>query len=221
MMQGTLHRRVLEEHGAEAGAGAVMVLRDVSVYAPTPARRYLTVTPSNVLRVFGPSTAAGPEAEAAMRAAATPGQGTSGEEGAEEGGDDAALAALTQLSQRLASQDRPRGSERPQPPRATHGASRRLAVPRSEPRRGPAAASAQSVSVGRGGGPQPGWGGQGVSASATPQVQARSWVQAQSHERAAPAAAPSASSRAPSSVDADVDALLAGLDADDFLSGAM
>lgn len=217
MMQGTLHRRVLEEHGTEAGAGAVMVLRDVSVYAPTQTRRYLTVTPANVLRVFGPSTAAGPEAEAAMRVATTPGQGAAAGEEAEEG-DHAALAALTQLSQRLASQDQSRVVERSQQPRTTQAASRRLAVPRSEPRRGGTAqASARDARVDRGGGAQrqsyPG-------RSGAAQVRAPSQAQGLPQQRPA-GAARGAASREPSSVDADVDALLAGLDADDFMAGGL
>lgn len=89
-IHGTIHRRVMEEHGADLGAGASLVLRrvrarlsptafrflvsdalltQVSLFSPNGSTRYLIVTPNNVVRVFPASTPAPAHALAVVEAA--------------------------------------------------------------------------------------------------------------------------------------------------------
>lgn len=53
-MEGTVHRRVLEEHERDVGVGTAMILRGVSVFSPRPGALYLNITPDNIVRVFAP-----------------------------------------------------------------------------------------------------------------------------------------------------------------------
>eukprot|EP00743_Colponemidia_sp_Colp-15_P008632 GILK01009395.1.p1 GENE.GILK01009395.1~~GILK01009395.1.p1 ORF type:complete len:320 (+),score=77.58 GILK01009395.1:178-1137(+) len=51
-MQGTIHRRVIEEFGENISTGAVFVLRRVSVFNPSNHSHYLNITPGNIVRIF-------------------------------------------------------------------------------------------------------------------------------------------------------------------------
>eukprot|EP00035_Acanthoeca_spectabilis_P020032 m.430823 g.430823 ORF g.430823 m.430823 type:complete len:455 (-) comp17216_c0_seq1:1486-2850(-) len=56
-MKGTLHRRVFDKYSAEdLAVGAVLVLKQVSVFSPAPRRFYLNITPNNILKHFRPDT---------------------------------------------------------------------------------------------------------------------------------------------------------------------
>uniref|UniRef100_A0A8C6UU36 Si:dkey-260c8.8 n=1 Tax=Neogobius melanostomus TaxID=47308 RepID=A0A8C6UU36_9GOBI len=56
-MQGTVHRRLLEERAGELKAGAVLLLKQVGVFSPSHRNHYLNVTPNNLLRVYSPDGA--------------------------------------------------------------------------------------------------------------------------------------------------------------------
>ncbi|KAL5496327.1 hypothetical protein EMCRGX_G012586 [Ephydatia muelleri] len=47
-----LHHKVVEEHQRELTPGAVMVLRQVSVFSPAPRKHYLSITPDNIIRIY-------------------------------------------------------------------------------------------------------------------------------------------------------------------------
>lgn len=50
-IHGSVHYRVLEEHGADVNEGAVLILRNVSVFSPkTELCHYVNVVPRNVVR---------------------------------------------------------------------------------------------------------------------------------------------------------------------------
>ncbi|KJE90755.1 hypothetical protein, variant 1 [Capsaspora owczarzaki ATCC 30864] len=51
-MSGTIHHKVLEEFGSLISAGAVLILKDVSVFSPTPRTQHLNVTLKNIVRIF-------------------------------------------------------------------------------------------------------------------------------------------------------------------------
>nr|XP_023684934.1 uncharacterized protein C17orf53 homolog isoform X1 [Paramormyrops kingsleyae] len=53
-MQGTVHRRLLEDRQDELKMGAVLLLKQVGVFSPSPRNHYLNVTPSNLLRIYPP-----------------------------------------------------------------------------------------------------------------------------------------------------------------------
>ncbi|XP_063079146.1 homologous recombination OB-fold protein [Engraulis encrasicolus] len=53
-MQGTVHRRLLEERQAELKIGAVLLLKQVGVFSPSHRNHYLNVTPNNLLRIYPP-----------------------------------------------------------------------------------------------------------------------------------------------------------------------
>ncbi|KAM4717060.1 homologous recombination OB-fold protein isoform 2-T2 [Anableps anableps] len=53
-IQGTMHRRLLEERSEELKAGAVLLLKQVGVFSPSHRNHYLNVTPSNLLRIYSP-----------------------------------------------------------------------------------------------------------------------------------------------------------------------
>uniref|UniRef100_A0AAV2KI89 Homologous recombination OB-fold protein OB-fold domain-containing protein n=1 Tax=Knipowitschia caucasica TaxID=637954 RepID=A0AAV2KI89_KNICA len=53
-MQGTVHRRLLEDRAGELKAGAVLLLKQVGVFSPSHRNHYLNVTPNNLLRVYSP-----------------------------------------------------------------------------------------------------------------------------------------------------------------------
>ncbi|XP_038044874.1 mucin-5AC-like [Patiria miniata] len=57
-MQGTVHRRVVEEHQSELKPGSVLVLRQVGVLSPSLRNHYLNITPSNLIQIY-PSEAMG------------------------------------------------------------------------------------------------------------------------------------------------------------------
>lgn len=56
-MQGTVHRRLLEERAGELKAGAVLLLKQVGVFSPSHRNHYLNVTANNLLRVYSPDGA--------------------------------------------------------------------------------------------------------------------------------------------------------------------
>ncbi|XP_053471562.1 homologous recombination OB-fold protein-like isoform X3 [Ictalurus furcatus] len=56
-MQGTVHRRLLEERQGELKTGAVLLLKQVSVFSPSNRNHYLNVTPNNLLRIYPPDGA--------------------------------------------------------------------------------------------------------------------------------------------------------------------
>ncbi|XP_072299045.1 uncharacterized protein hrob [Eucyclogobius newberryi] len=56
-MQGTVHRRLLEDRAGELKAGAVLLLKQVGVFSPSHRNHYLNVTPNNLLRVYSPDGA--------------------------------------------------------------------------------------------------------------------------------------------------------------------
>uniref|UniRef100_A0A8C9RQS6 Homologous recombination factor with OB-fold n=1 Tax=Scleropages formosus TaxID=113540 RepID=A0A8C9RQS6_SCLFO len=53
-MQGTVHRRLLEERQGELKVGAVLLLKQVGVFSPSHRNHYLNVTPRNLLRIYPP-----------------------------------------------------------------------------------------------------------------------------------------------------------------------
>ncbi|KAJ0057786.1 hypothetical protein NL108_000592 [Boleophthalmus pectinirostris] len=56
-MQGTVHRRLLEDRAGELKAGAVLLLKQVGVFSPSHRNHYLNVTPNNLLRIYSPDGA--------------------------------------------------------------------------------------------------------------------------------------------------------------------
>ncbi|KAI5629409.1 hypothetical protein C0J50_2341, partial [Silurus asotus] len=56
-MQGTVHRRLLEERQWELKTGAVLLLKQVGVFSPSNRNHYLNVTPNNLLRIYPPGGA--------------------------------------------------------------------------------------------------------------------------------------------------------------------
>ncbi|XP_051572763.1 homologous recombination OB-fold protein-like [Myxocyprinus asiaticus] len=53
-MQGTVHRRLVEDRQEELKTGAVLLLKQVGVFSPTHRNHYLNVTPNNLLRIYSP-----------------------------------------------------------------------------------------------------------------------------------------------------------------------
>ncbi|XP_051571161.1 homologous recombination OB-fold protein-like [Myxocyprinus asiaticus] len=53
-MQGTVHRRLVEDRQGELKTGAVLLLKQVGVFSPTHRNHYLNVTPNNLLRIYSP-----------------------------------------------------------------------------------------------------------------------------------------------------------------------
>ncbi|XP_045071687.1 homologous recombination OB-fold protein isoform X1 [Coregonus clupeaformis] len=53
-MQGTVHRRLLEDRLGELKTGAVLLLKQVGVFSPSHRNHYLNVTPNNLLRIYPP-----------------------------------------------------------------------------------------------------------------------------------------------------------------------
>nr|XP_057905436.1 homologous recombination OB-fold protein isoform X2 [Doryrhamphus excisus] len=53
-MQGTVHRRLVEERLGDLKVGAVLLLKRVSVFSPSHRNHYLNVTPNNLLRIYSP-----------------------------------------------------------------------------------------------------------------------------------------------------------------------
>ncbi|XP_026885592.2 homologous recombination OB-fold protein isoform X2 [Electrophorus electricus] len=53
-MQGTVHRRLLEDRQGELKTGAVLLLKQVGVFSPSHRNHYLNVTPNNLLRIYPP-----------------------------------------------------------------------------------------------------------------------------------------------------------------------
>ncbi|XP_016383188.1 uncharacterized protein C17orf53 homolog [Sinocyclocheilus rhinocerous] len=53
-MQGTVHRRLVEERLGELKTGAVLLLKQVGVFSPSHRNHYLNVTPNNLLRIYPP-----------------------------------------------------------------------------------------------------------------------------------------------------------------------
>ncbi|XP_030846213.1 uncharacterized protein C17orf53 homolog [Strongylocentrotus purpuratus] len=51
-MQGTIHRRLIEEYQGDLRPGSVLVLRQVGVLSPSQRNHYLNITPSNLIQVF-------------------------------------------------------------------------------------------------------------------------------------------------------------------------
>ncbi|XP_055079599.1 homologous recombination OB-fold protein [Periophthalmus magnuspinnatus] len=56
-MQGTVHRRLLEDRAGDLKPGAVLLLKQVGVFSPSHRNHYLNVTPNNLLRVYSPDGA--------------------------------------------------------------------------------------------------------------------------------------------------------------------
>ncbi|XP_054616064.1 homologous recombination OB-fold protein isoform X2 [Dunckerocampus dactyliophorus] len=56
-MQGTVHRRLVEERLGDLKVGAVLLLKRVSVFSPSHRNHYLNVTPNNLLRIYSPDGA--------------------------------------------------------------------------------------------------------------------------------------------------------------------
>ncbi|KAI4822258.1 hypothetical protein KUCAC02_007817 [Chaenocephalus aceratus] len=54
-IQGTVHRRLLEDRVEELKVGAVLLLKQVGVFSPSHRNHYLNVTPNNLLRIYGPN----------------------------------------------------------------------------------------------------------------------------------------------------------------------
>jgi len=55
-MPGTIHRKVLDDFAADVNVGAVLVLRNVSIFNASASSHYLNITVDNVVRVFGPDS---------------------------------------------------------------------------------------------------------------------------------------------------------------------
>ncbi|XP_062875134.1 homologous recombination OB-fold protein [Trichomycterus rosablanca] len=53
-IQGTVHRRLLEDRQEELKPGAVLLLKQVGVFSPSYRNHYLNVTPNNLLRIYPP-----------------------------------------------------------------------------------------------------------------------------------------------------------------------
>ncbi|XP_072549683.1 homologous recombination OB-fold protein [Salminus brasiliensis] len=53
-IQGTLHRRLLEDRQGELKTGAVLLLKQVGVFSPSHRNHYLNVTPNNLLKIYPP-----------------------------------------------------------------------------------------------------------------------------------------------------------------------
>uniref|UniRef100_A0A3Q1GPQ2 Homologous recombination factor with OB-fold n=1 Tax=Acanthochromis polyacanthus TaxID=80966 RepID=A0A3Q1GPQ2_9TELE len=53
-IQGTVHRRLLEDRVEELKVGAVLLLKQVGVFSPSHRNHYLNVTPNNLLRIYSP-----------------------------------------------------------------------------------------------------------------------------------------------------------------------
>ncbi|XP_070566043.1 homologous recombination OB-fold protein-like [Ptychodera flava] len=51
-MQGTVHRKLLEEYQSDMKPGTALVLRQVSVLSPSLRNHYLNITPSNLIQVY-------------------------------------------------------------------------------------------------------------------------------------------------------------------------
>nr|XP_019950302.1 PREDICTED: uncharacterized protein C17orf53 homolog isoform X1 [Paralichthys olivaceus] len=51
-IQGTVHRRLLEEREGELKVGAVLLLKQVGVFSPSHRNHYLNVTQNNLLRIY-------------------------------------------------------------------------------------------------------------------------------------------------------------------------
>ncbi|XP_069572351.1 homologous recombination OB-fold protein isoform X2 [Brachyistius frenatus] len=56
-IQGTVHRRLLEDREEELKVGAVLLLKQVGVFSPSHRNHYLNVTPNNLLRIYAPDGA--------------------------------------------------------------------------------------------------------------------------------------------------------------------
>ncbi|KAF7664717.1 hypothetical protein LDENG_00168220 [Lucifuga dentata] len=56
-IQGTLHRRLLEDRVGELKPGSVLLLKQVGVFSPSHRNHYLNVTPNNLLRIYSPDGA--------------------------------------------------------------------------------------------------------------------------------------------------------------------
>ncbi|KAK2829635.1 hypothetical protein Q7C36_017625 [Tachysurus vachellii] len=56
-MQGTVHRRLVEDRQGELKTGAVLLLKQVGVFSPSNRNHYLNVTPNNLLRIYPPDGA--------------------------------------------------------------------------------------------------------------------------------------------------------------------
>uniref|UniRef100_H3CF72 Homologous recombination OB-fold protein OB-fold domain-containing protein n=1 Tax=Tetraodon nigroviridis TaxID=99883 RepID=H3CF72_TETNG len=56
-IEGTVHRRLLEERAEELKVGAVLLLKQVGVFSPSHRNHYLNVTPNNLLRIYSPDGA--------------------------------------------------------------------------------------------------------------------------------------------------------------------
>ncbi|XP_015227471.1 PREDICTED: uncharacterized protein C17orf53 homolog [Cyprinodon variegatus] len=53
-IQGTVHRRLLEERSEDLKAGVVLLLKQVGVFSPSHRNHYLNVTANNLLRIYSP-----------------------------------------------------------------------------------------------------------------------------------------------------------------------
>uniref|UniRef100_A0A8C2ZFH3 Homologous recombination factor with OB-fold n=1 Tax=Cyclopterus lumpus TaxID=8103 RepID=A0A8C2ZFH3_CYCLU len=53
-IQGTVHRRLLEDRAEELKVGSVLLLKQVGVFSPSHRNHYLNVTPNNLLRIYAP-----------------------------------------------------------------------------------------------------------------------------------------------------------------------
>ena len=51
-MQGTVHRKVLEDYALDMRVGSVVVLQRVSIFNPSPSTKYLNITPENLVQIF-------------------------------------------------------------------------------------------------------------------------------------------------------------------------
>ncbi|XP_036445444.1 homologous recombination OB-fold protein [Colossoma macropomum] len=56
-IQGTVHRRLLEDRQGELKTGAVLLLKQVGVFSPSHRNHYLNVTPNNLLKIYPPDGA--------------------------------------------------------------------------------------------------------------------------------------------------------------------
>ncbi|KAM6965871.1 uncharacterized protein hrob [Tautogolabrus adspersus] len=62
-IQGTVHRRLLEDRVEELKVGAVLLLKQVGVFSPSHRNHYLNVTPNNLLRIYAPDGVAPPSTQ--------------------------------------------------------------------------------------------------------------------------------------------------------------
>lgn len=51
---GTVHRKALDAHAADINVGAVLILRNVSIFNASRTSHYLNVTLDNIVRIFSP-----------------------------------------------------------------------------------------------------------------------------------------------------------------------